>query len=113
MSSHITVLQILPSQVPVLVFTSIYPSVNYTGLLVTVLLLTFILQSSVLTPKTVIWSSLDPVFEDLHSFDAFLSVQFDKIVAIHDQDKLVDLEDPQVELHLLRSCPKVCKVTHL
>ena len=41
----------------------------------------------------------------------FCLLQFDKIVAI--QDKLVDLEDPQVELHLIRSCLSVCKVTHL
>ena len=26
---------------------------------------------------------------------------------------MVDIEDPQVELHLLRSCLSVCKVTHL
>jgi len=28
-------------------------------------------------------------------------------------DLLGDLEDPQVELHLLRSCAGVCKITHL
>ena len=44
-------------------------------------------------------------------YEFFLAVQFDKIVAI--QDKLVGLEDAQVELHLLRSCLNVCKVTHL
>ena len=52
-----------------------------------------------------------PIWGPPQFYDAFLSVQFDKIVAI--QDKLVDLEDPQVELHLLRSCLSVCKVTHL
>ena len=29
------------------------------------------------------------------------------------QEKLLLLEDPQVELHLLRSCLSVCKVNHL
>ena len=52
-----------------------------------------------------------PIWGPPQFYDAFLSVQFDKIVAI--QDKLVDLEDPQVELHLLRSCLSICKVTHL
>ena len=52
-----------------------------------------------------------PIWGPPQFYDAFLSVQFDKIVAI--QDKLVDLEDPQVELHLLRSCLSVCKVTYL
>ena len=52
-----------------------------------------------------------PIWGPPQFYDAFLSVQFDKIVAM--QDKLVDLEDPQVELHLLRSCLSVCKVTHL
>ena len=52
-----------------------------------------------------------PIWGPPQFYDAFLSVQFDKIVAI--QDKLVDLEDPQVELHLLKSCLSVCKVTHL
>ena len=52
-----------------------------------------------------------PIWGPPQFYDAFLSVQFDKIVAI--QDKLVDLEDSQVELHLLRSCLSVCKVTHL
>ena len=103
---------ILLRRVPILVFTSIYPSVNYTGLLVIVLFLTFILPSSVSTPKN---SGLEllgsPIWGPPQFYNAFLSVQFDKIVAI--QDKLVDLEDPQVELHLFRSCLSVCKVTHL
>ena len=29
------------------------------------------------------------------------------------QDKIVALGDPQVELHLLRSCAGVCKINHL
>ena len=52
-----------------------------------------------------------PIWGPPQFYESFLSVQFDKIVAI--QDKLVDLEDPQVELHLLRSCLSICKVTHL
>ena len=52
-----------------------------------------------------------PIWGPPQFYDAFLSVQFDKIAAI--QDKLVDLGGPQVELHLLRSCLSVCKVTHL
>ena len=103
---------ILVSQVPALVFTSIWPSVNFTGLLVTVLFLTSILPSSASTPEN---SGLEflgsPIWGPPHFNESFLAVQFDKIVAI--QDKLVDLEDPQVELHLLRSCLSLCKVTHL
>ena len=44
-------------------------------------------------------------------FESFLSTKLEKTASI--QNKLAKLEDPQVELHLLRSCLSVCKVTHL
>jgi len=52
-----------------------------------------------------------PVWSHTSFFDSLLSTHLDKILAV--QDKLTLLEDPQVELHLLRSCLSVCKVTHI
>jgi len=52
-----------------------------------------------------------PVWGPPQFYDSFFSSQMDKIFNI--QDKLALLEDPQVELHLLRSCLSVCKVTHI
>ena len=50
-----------------------------------------------------------PVWGPPQFFITFLSTQLDKISAI----KLADLENPQVELPLFRSCMSVCKITHI
>ena len=52
-----------------------------------------------------------PVWGPPQFFDSFLSTKLDKTSSI--QEKLAELEDPQVELHLLRSCLSVCKITHI
>ena len=52
-----------------------------------------------------------PVFgPDSFSDDSF-GKKIDKVLFY--QDQLTDLEDPQVELLLLRSCLSLCKVNHL
>ena len=48
---------------------------------------------------------------DLTLFDATFGRKIDKVLSC--QGHLTDLEDPQVELHLLRSCMSLCKVNHL
>jgi len=52
-----------------------------------------------------------PLWGDECFFNEFLSSRLDKVATI--QDKLALLEDPQVELHLLRSCLSSCKIIHL
>ena len=47
-----------------------------------------------------------PVWGTPQFFTTFLSTRLDKISNI--QDKLADLEDPQVELHLFRVFSKLC-----
>ena len=44
-------------------------------------------------------------------FDQSFAKRVDKVLSC--QDRLSDLEDPQVELHLLRSCLSLCKINHL
>ena len=69
-----------------------------------------LLRMSILTK--VVWSYWVHLFGTLLSFHyLFIHTQLDKISAI--RDKLADLEDPQVELHLLRSCVNVCEITHI
>ncbi|XP_062518293.1 uncharacterized protein LOC134193482 [Corticium candelabrum] len=52
-----------------------------------------------------------PVFGSDAFYDATFGRKIDKILSC--QSRLTDLEDPQVELHLLRSCLSLCKVNHL
>ena len=52
-----------------------------------------------------------PLWGDENFFHEFLSSRLDKVATI--QDKLALLDDPQVELHLLRSCLSSCKIIHL
>ena len=51
-----------------------------------------------------------PVWGSSSYFTSFVSAVIDKVSAL--QGHLQDLENPQVELHLLRSCLGVCKVNH-
>ena len=44
-------------------------------------------------------------------FDVFAAALFDKVKRL--QDLLPELEDPQVELQLLRQCLSCCKVVHI
>ena len=48
-----------------------------------------------------------PVYGSDKFFDTFLAKRIDKVRCL--QDLLPDLKDPQMELHLLRSCMGVCK----
>lgn len=45
----------------------------------------------------------------------FIATQVNDVInkAVEMQDKILDLDDPQVEMHLLRSCLGACKVNHL
>jgi len=52
-----------------------------------------------------------PIWGTTAYFDQFLSARLSKVAAA--QDSIAILEDPQVELHLLRSCLGSCKVIHL
>ena len=55
-----------------------------------------------------------PIFESAKYFDDFTAVLFDKVF-LYLQDLLSELEDPQVELHLLHHCLKLymCSVLFL
>ena len=44
-------------------------------------------------------------------FDDFFKARVNRI--LEPQSHLSDLDDPQVELHLLRSCLSICKLNHL
>ena len=52
-----------------------------------------------------------PLWGDDIFFNDFLSSRMDKVALT--QEKLSLLDDPQVELHLLRSCLSSCKIIHL
>ena len=52
-----------------------------------------------------------PIYGLNNFFTASLSKHIDKVLDC--QDRLSDLENPQVELHLLRSCISLCKQNHL
>ena len=52
-----------------------------------------------------------PIFGSPEYFDVFAAALFDKVK--HLQDLLPELEDPQVELQLLRQCLSSCKVVHM
>ena len=52
-----------------------------------------------------------PIWGTSKFFDQYLSARLDKVAAA--QDSIAILEDPQVELHLLRSCLGSCKIVHL
>jgi len=52
-----------------------------------------------------------PVFGSAEFFESFPGKRVDKVLA--SQAHLADLDDPQVELHLLRSCLGLCKVVSL
>jgi len=52
-----------------------------------------------------------PIWGTDNFFDQFLSSRLSRVVAA--QDSIAILEDPQVELHLLRSCLGSCKIIHL
>ena len=52
-----------------------------------------------------------PLWGDDNLLKEFLSSCLDKVAV--SQDKLAMLDDPQVELHLLRSCLSSCKIIHL
>ena len=47
--------------------------------------------------------------------EEFLQQNVNKTVddALDIQLKILEMEDPQVELHLLRSCLRICKINHL
>ena len=52
-----------------------------------------------------------PIWGTDNFFDQFLSSRLAKVIAAQDSNAI--LEDPQVELHLLRSCLGSCKIIHL
>ncbi|XP_062503718.1 uncharacterized protein LOC134180557 [Corticium candelabrum] len=52
-----------------------------------------------------------PVYGSSSYVTEFVSQRVDKILDW--QDRLTALEDPQVELHLLRSCLSLCKLNHI
>ena len=52
-----------------------------------------------------------PVYGSPSYVTEFVSQRVDKI--LDSQDRLTGLEDPQVELHLLRSCLSLCKLNHI
>ena len=52
-----------------------------------------------------------PVWDTAEVFDSFVATHVDKTLEL--QSHLGDLEDPQVELHLLRSCLSTYKIGHL
>ena len=52
-----------------------------------------------------------PVWGTAGFFDSFVATQVNKMLEL--QSYLGDLEDPQVDLHLLRSCLSTCKIGHL
>ena len=52
-----------------------------------------------------------PVFGCQKYFDSFFKTRIDTVLEA--QDRLTDLDNPQVELHLLRSCLSLCKLNHL
>ena len=52
-----------------------------------------------------------PIWETDNFFDQFLFSRLAKVTAA--QESIAILEDPQVELHLLRSCLGSCKIIHL
>ena len=52
-----------------------------------------------------------PIWGTTEYFDQFLSSSLTKVVAV--PESITILEDPQVELHLLRSCLGSCKIVHL
>ena len=87
----------------------ICPSANYSGLLET-LSLNFPPVSTELVKVWSFWDLLYTWGTDTF-FDQFLSSRLAKVIAA--QDSIAILEDPQVELHLLRSCLGSCKIIHL
>ena len=52
-----------------------------------------------------------PVHGSVDFFRSSISKRVDKV--LESQTLLSNLEDPQVELHLLRSCQSICKINHL
>ena len=52
-----------------------------------------------------------PILGSNTFFDMSFAKRVDKVISC--QEHLSDLEDPQVELHLLRSCLSLCKINHL
>ena len=52
-----------------------------------------------------------PIWGTADFFKSFVATQVEKTMEL--QSHLGDLEDPQVELHLLRSCLGTCKIGHL
>ena len=52
-----------------------------------------------------------PIWGTKSFFDSSCGKRIDKV--LNCQNHLQDLQDPQVELHLLRSCLGICKVNHL
>ena len=52
-----------------------------------------------------------PIFGSDQYFNDFTAALFDKVK--HLQDLLPELEDPQIELQLLRHCLSCCKVVHV
>ena len=52
-----------------------------------------------------------PIVGTRDYFDEFFKQRVDHI--LHCQSKLSDLDDPQIEMHLLRSCLSLCKLNHL
>ena len=50
-------------------------------------------------------------FGSAQYLDDFTTTLFDKVK--HMQDLLPDLEDPQVELQLIRYCLSCCKIVHV
>ena len=86
-------------------------NVSCFGQLEIVLFLNFLKQLNVLIWRAVAWSYWGLLYGASYFFKSFLSYKLEKTASI--QEKLADLGDPQVELHLLRSCIGVCKVMHL
>ena len=52
-----------------------------------------------------------PIVGSDYFFDDFFKARVNRILEA--QSHLSDLDDPQIELHLLRSCLSVCKLNHL
>ena len=52
-----------------------------------------------------------PVFGTEDFFDRVVGQRVEKVLRL--QDRLTDLENPKVALHLLRSCVSICKINHL
>ena len=51
------------------------------------------------------------IFGSSEYFDVFAAALFDKVKRL--QHLLPELEDPQIELQLLRQCLSCCKVVHM